>query len=83
MDNTLTENKRETTGREGLAPPAKSKTKAFLIGKKLKTNTLHHTAAERGKRDGNKTQPKTPDSLRQGGKSSRWRGSYAALRPCG
>ena len=31
----------------------------------LKTKYLRKTATERGKRDGNKTQPKTPDSLRQ------------------
>ena len=43
-------------------PPAKGKTKTFLIGKELKTNALHHTAAERGERDDNKTPPKTPDS---------------------
>ena len=32
----------------------------------LKIKDLHHTAAERGKRNDNKTQPKPPDSLRQG-----------------
>ena len=51
-------------------PPAKGKTKTFLIDKELKTKYLRHTAAERGKRDDNKPQPKTriktPDSLRQG-----------------
>ena len=64
MDNSL--EKRETTGRGELTPPAKGKTKTFLIGKKLKTKDLLHTAAERGNRDDNKNQPKTPDSLRQG-----------------
>ena len=47
----------------------KDKTKIFLIGKELKTKDLLHTAAERGKPDDNKTQPKTkikaPDSLRR------------------
>ena len=61
----LTENKRETTERGWLTPPAKGKTKTFLIGKELETNDLRQTAAERGKRDDNKTQPKTPDSLRR------------------
>ena len=46
----------------------RGKTKPFLIGKELKTKDLHHTAAERGNRESNKTQPKTPDSLRQGAK---------------
>ena len=32
----------------------------------LKNKDLLHTAAERGNRDDNKTQPKTTDSLRQG-----------------
>ena len=45
--------------------PAKGKTKTFLISKELKTKDLQKTAAERGKRDGNKTQPNPPDSLRR------------------
>ena len=44
--NKLTEKKRNHP-REGLTPPAKGKTKTFLIGKELKTNVLHHTAVER------------------------------------
>ena len=36
----LAENKRETTGSGGLTPPAKGKTKTFLIGKEPKTNDL-------------------------------------------
>ena len=35
------------------------------MDKSLKTKDLRKTAAERGKRDNNKTQPKTPDSLRR------------------
>ena len=59
MDNSL--KKRETTQGRG-APSLKSKPKTLLIGKELKTKYLQKTAAERGKRDDNKTQPKTPDS---------------------
>ena len=78
MDNSLT---RETTIRGGLTPPAKGKTKPFLIGKelkKLKTKDLRHTAAERRERNDNKTQPKTPDSLRQG--ASQVAGAAPTLR---
>ena len=32
----------------GLTPPAKGKTKAFIIGKEMKTKDLRQTAAERG-----------------------------------
>ena len=74
----LTENKRETTERGGLTPPAKGKTKTFLIGKELETNDLRQTAAERGKRDDNKTQPKTPDSLRR--EASQAAGAAPTLR---
>ena len=75
MDNSL---KRETTGSGGLTPPQKGKTKPFLIGKELKTKDLQQTAAERGKRNDNKTQPKTPDSLRQG--ASQAAGAAPTLR---
>ena len=44
----------------------------------LKTNALHHTAAERGERDDNKTPPKPPDSLRQG--ASQAAGAAPTLR---
>ena len=47
----------------------KTKTKTFLIGKRLKTKDLRHTAARTGKRTDNKTQPMrkaAPDSLRAG-----------------
>ena len=64
MDNSLKKKRKHPRG--GLKPPAKDKTKTFLIGKKLKTKSLHHTAVERGNRNGNKTQPKPPDSLRPG-----------------
>ena len=47
MDNSLKTN--EKPPKEGAnTPPAKGKTKTFLIGKKLKTNDLRQTAAERG-----------------------------------
>ena len=36
MDTSLT---REITGRGGLTPPAKGKTKTFLVGKELKKKT--------------------------------------------
>ena len=65
MDNSL-ETKEKTTGRGELTPPAKGKTKTFLIAKKLKTQDLRHTATDRGNRNDNKTQPQPPDSLRQG-----------------
>ena len=61
-----------------LTPPAKGKTKTFLISKELKTNDLRYTAAEQGKRDDNKTQPKTPDSLRQ--EASQVAGAAPTLR---
>ena len=54
MDNSL-KTKEKPPERGGLAPPAKGKTKTFLIGKELKTKDLRQTAAERGKRDNNKT----------------------------
>ena len=59
MDNSL-KTKEKTPEAEGLTPPAKGKTKTFLIGKELKTNALHHTAAERGNRTDKKTRIKTP-----------------------
>ena len=40
-------------------PLQRKQNQTFLIGKKLKTKDLRQTAAEREKRDGNKTQPKT------------------------
>ena len=46
-------------------PPAKVKTKTFLIGKELKIKDLLETA-ERASGRGTKTRIKTPDSLRQG-----------------
>ena len=62
MDNSL--KKRETTGRGGLTPPAKGKTKTFLIGKELKTKTC--SKPQRNGGNGTTTKPKTLDSLRQG-----------------
>ena len=50
--------------KRGARPSRKTKTKTFLIGKELKTKNLQQTAPEWGKLDDNKTQPKTPDSLR-------------------
>ena len=46
--------------------------------KELKIKDLLKTAAERGKRDDNKTQPKPPDSLRQG--ASQAAGAAPTLR---
>ena len=86
MDNSL-KTKEKTPKRGGLAPPAKGKTKTFLIGKETENKRLTPYRGGTGKRTDNKTQPKTriktPDSLPPRGESSRWRGSYAALRPCG
>ena len=65
MDNSL-KTKEKPPKRGANAPPRKGETKTFLIGKELKTNTLRHTAGDTGKRRDNKTQPKPPDSLRQG-----------------
>ena len=62
MDNAL--KTKEKTPKRGANAPVKGKTKTFLIGKELKPKDLQKTAAERGKRDDNKTQPKPPDSLR-------------------
>ena len=59
MDNSL-KTKRETTGsRGGVTPPAKHKTKTFLIGKELKKKRLTPYRGGTGKRTDNKTQPKT------------------------
>ena len=49
----------------------KGKTKTFLIGKELKTKDLHHTAAERASRPGNKTRIKPPDSRSRGASQHR------------
>ena len=65
MDNSL-KTKRETTGSGGLTPPAKGKTKTFLIGKELKTTDLYHTATDLASGSATKPQLKTTDSLRQG-----------------
>ena len=57
MDNLLkTKEKPPESG--GLTPPAKGKTKTFLIGKELKTKDLRKTTAERGKRATTKPNPK-------------------------
>ena len=48
MDNSL-KIKEKPPEAEGCHPPAKGKTKTFLIGKELKIKDLHHTAADRGK----------------------------------
>ena len=64
MDNSL--KTKEKPPEEGLAPPAKGKTKTFLIGKKLKTTDLRQTAARRASGPGNKPKPNPPDSLRAG-----------------
>ena len=55
MDNSL-KTKEKTPEAGGGAPAAKGKTKTFLIGKELKTNTLRHTAAERASGPGNQNQ---------------------------
>ena len=60
MDNSL-KTKEKPPEAEGLTPPAKGKTKTFLIGKELKTNALHHTAAEWASGPTTKPNPK-PES---------------------
>ena len=60
MDNSL-KTKEKPLEAGGASPPVKGKTKLFLIGKELKTNTLRHTAAERGNRPTTKPNPK-PES---------------------
>ena len=57
VDNSLKQ-KRSHTGRGGLTLPARGKTKAFLIGNKLKTKDLRHTAAERASGPTTKPNPK-------------------------
>ena len=59
MDNSLKTNEKPPE-EGGYHPPAKSKTKTFLTGKKLKTNDLRKTAAERASGPGNKTRIETP-----------------------
>ena len=76
MDNSL--KTKEKPPKRGANAPAKGKPKTFLIGKELKTKALRQTAAEQGKRDDNKTQPKTPDSLRRG--ASQAAGAAPTLR---
>ena len=46
--------------KRGLTPPARGKTKTFLIGKELKTNILRYTAADRTSGRSTKTRIKTP-----------------------
>ena len=77
MDNSL-KTKEKPPKRGANAPPEKAKPKAFLIGKEMKTKDLRQTAAERGKRDDNRTQPKTPDSLRR--EASQAAGAAPTLR---
>ena len=48
----------------------------------LKTKDLHHTAADLGKRDDNKTQSKTPDTLRQGASQAAGAASRRHTRTC-
>ena len=55
MDNSL-KTKDKPPKRGGLTPPATGNPKTFLISQELKTKDLHYTAADRGKRDDNKTQ---------------------------
>ena len=83
MDNSLKTKEKTPKGGGGLTPPRKRQNQTFFIGKALKPNYLLTTAAERGKRDDNKTQPNTPDSLRQG--ASQVAGVAPTLRygPCG
>ena len=47
MDNSL-KTKEKTPETEGLTPPAKGKTKTFLIGKELKIKDLRQTAERIG-----------------------------------
>ena len=76
MDNSLETKK--APPKKGADAPAKGKHKTILIDKKLKTQDLHHTPAERGKRDDNKTQPKPPDSRSPG--ASQAAGAAPTLR---
>ena len=80
MDNSL--KKKRKHPREGLAPPAKGKTKTFLIDKELKTKDLHYTAAVRASGPITKPNPK-PRIAYAERRVKPLRGSYAALRPCG
>ena len=77
MDNSL-KTKEKTPKAEGLTPPARGKTKTFLIGKELKTKDLLHTVAERASGSTTKTRIKTPDSLRQ--EASQAAGAAPTLR---
>ena len=65
MDNSL-KTKEKPRKRGANAPPAKGKTKTFLIDKELKTNDLRHTAADRASGSATKPQLKTPDSRSRG-----------------
>ena len=64
MDNSL-KTKEKIAKADRADAPAKSKTKALLIGKELKTKDLCHTAVDRANRPGNKPKVKDPDSLRR------------------
>ena len=62
MDNSL-KTKEKPPQRGGLTPPAKGKTKTFLIGKELKrteNKILTANSGGTGKRTGNKTQAQNP-----------------------
>ena len=86
MDNSL-KTKEKTAKAEGLTPPAKSKTKTFLIGKVLKTKDLLRISGcwrgvcSSGKRIGNKAQGENPRIAYAERRVKPLRGSYAALRP--
>ena len=60
MENSL-KTKEKPSETEGLTPPAKGKTKTFLIGKELKAKDLHHTTAEWASGSTTKPNPK-PES---------------------
>ena len=60
----------------------KTKTKTFLIGKRLKTKDLRHTAAVRA--NGPTTKPNPNPRIASAPEQVKpLRGSYTALRPCG
>ena len=80
MDNSL--KTKANHKKTGTNTPQKRQNQNFLIGKRLKTTDLRQTAAERGTGTTTKPNPK-PRIASAKGKSSRWRGSYAALQPCG
>ena len=81
MDNSLKQ-KRNHRKRGANAPLAKVETKAFLIGKELKKNALHHTTAEGASGPTTKPNPKPESKPRIAYAKGRGKPLARLLRVC-